>query len=635
MKSNQVFSVNNFGFYIIVFILAFVLFSACADFGSDVQEGESGFSTDRGGTTALINLPFPSGKKYRCVQGARGSFSHQNNSTKYDIDFDTPNDVEEEVFAPVSGRVYVHTENPSKNFGNHVNIDLGNGTYVVVAHLSKVLISSKQDVEAGELIGIEGCSGYCTGDHVHIGLHSGAAGQMAEKGTSLPARYLVSDATTSSEHGAISGEDLVCGIASMGDSVDGHFYTSSLAINMWHPNGTLVKTANSNKVYLLAQDVLHWIESEAIFWSFGYRFDDVVQISQDEMNCYGKSNNISHPGLFDAFTDMHGQIWLVVGTEDTSQRYRIRVIEDSWEKVLGSYGLEYSVYTLPSQYSLKALKYLQWPVNNGLAMFRNGTLVKEKSRSDVYVVTNSMAVPIKDSSVFRLLGYSDKSIQVIDDGSLNEIMNSVGSCSVSMMCLDLALAQTCGGSISISDETNGKIEISSYEPPVKDSEKVTVPSEPEDDSVCGGEDVCISNSKVNTKNNALFFRSSAWTGDAPKNKTAYVYGIGSCFDGVLDYGDTASISSGWYMVDFSKRTEPCAGILTLISNVGTDGDPPKTDMSNWYWWQNSAFCKKGSSLCQLMKNNTSWEEWLVAVSWNPETGLVPAGNGFTSNKQLK
>jgi hypothetical protein len=57
-------------------------------------------------------------------------------------------------------------------------------------------------------------------------------------------------------------------------------------------------------------------------------------------------------------------------------------------------------------------------------------------------------------------------------------------------------------------------------------------------------------------------------------------------------------------------------------------------MDQWLWWQNAPFCSRGSDLCELMDNGTSWEEWLLAVRWDPVTGLDANGNGFTMNSQL-
>ncbi len=177
----------------------------------------SGISFDEGGTSPILQMPFAAGYVSQCTQGVNGSNSHQSPSTKYDMDFDTSNTLKEQVYAPVSGTVRVHMEDASKYFGYHVCIDLGNGTHVILAHLSQIVVKDGDVVAAGQLIGYEGCTGYCSGDHVHIGLHQGDARKMGQFGTSIPVRYLLSDSTAKTGPSAIESSSLVCGIKSLGD----------------------------------------------------------------------------------------------------------------------------------------------------------------------------------------------------------------------------------------------------------------------------------------------------------------------------------------------------------------------------------------------------------------------------------
>lgn len=188
----------------------------------------SGISFDNGGTVPIIQMPFAAGHVSPCTQGANGSTSHHSSSTMYDVDFDTSNTSKEELRAPVSGVAYAHKEDVSKNFGYHVNIDLGNGTYVILGHMSEIAVRNGDPVQAGQFLGREGCTGYCGGDHVHIGLHMGDARKMGEFGTSIPVRYMLADKTAKMTPSAIACTSLVCGIKSLGDTVNGHSYVSAL-----------------------------------------------------------------------------------------------------------------------------------------------------------------------------------------------------------------------------------------------------------------------------------------------------------------------------------------------------------------------------------------------------------------------
>jgi hypothetical protein len=625
MKLYNLICSNRFGFYAIMLIAILVLFAGCVDYVDVAQEDEGGSFFEMGGVTPVIHLPIPAGKSFRCVQGVSGSFSHTGVSTKYDIDFDTPNNSDEDVFAPVSGYAYVHTKNSSKNFGKHVNVSVGNGQYVVIAHLSKILLSSNQTVEEGELIGVEGCTGYCTGDHIHIGLHEGDPAKTAEHGKSVPSKFVVSDKTTGGITKIVSGSELVCGISQGGGEKNGHVYTSDLIVNRWHPNGTLVKTSQNNKVYLLAQDLIHWIENEQIFYSHKYSFKDVVHVSQEEFDCYSLGNNISSIGYVNAFVDSSDQIWLVVGMSNDPHRYRIQVLQESWREVLLSWGLVYASYDMPASVDYGAGSYLSWPVKSGKARFRSGTLIKEQSKSDVYVVSENTAIPIVSGETFRLLGYSDKNIQVVQDGKVSDVMKTVGSCSKNDLCLKTSKTLKCKPFVDDEELSEKPIKISVYEK-----------EEPKSKSsvTCSGEQVCIESKNNGDVPNILFFAANSWINSSAKGKAAYIYGQGGCYGWSVENSTLAYLASGYHFIDFSKIDKPCTGFITLISTVGTDGSLFKSDGSNWQWWQNAEFCSKGSGLCQLMDNNSSWEEWLIAVSWNPKTGLKAVGNGFTSNTQL-
>lgn len=56
------------------------------------------------------------------------------------------------------------------SMGNYVKVDHGNGYVSSYLHLSKQLVSVGDSVEKGELVGIMGCTGTCTGKHLHLSI---------------------------------------------------------------------------------------------------------------------------------------------------------------------------------------------------------------------------------------------------------------------------------------------------------------------------------------------------------------------------------------------------------------------------------------------------------------------------------
>ncbi len=72
------------------------------------------------------------------------------------------------IYAIQSGTVSAVSYHSS--MGNYIKVDHGNGYVSSYLHLSKQLVSVGDHVEKGELVGIMGCTGTCTGKHLHLSL---------------------------------------------------------------------------------------------------------------------------------------------------------------------------------------------------------------------------------------------------------------------------------------------------------------------------------------------------------------------------------------------------------------------------------------------------------------------------------
>ena len=68
-------------------------------------------------------------------------------------------------------------------YGKATVVDHGGGLSTLYAHQSKIIVKEGQDVKLGEVIGYVGCTGYCTGPHLHF--------ETREDGTPVdPMKYL-------------------------------------------------------------------------------------------------------------------------------------------------------------------------------------------------------------------------------------------------------------------------------------------------------------------------------------------------------------------------------------------------------------------------------------------------------------
>jgi murein DD-endopeptidase MepM/ murein hydrolase activator NlpD len=78
-----------------------------------------------------------------------------------------------EIIAPTNGRIVssqiiTDKNNPTWEWGNYVKMDDLNGFYLFFCHLSSRNVKAGQTVAKGQIIGLEGQTGYSLGSHLHF-----------------------------------------------------------------------------------------------------------------------------------------------------------------------------------------------------------------------------------------------------------------------------------------------------------------------------------------------------------------------------------------------------------------------------------------------------------------------------------
>lgn len=79
-----------------------------------------------------------------------------------------------DIAGPFGTAIYAAEEGAVKfigwgtGYGNHIDIDHGNGIVTRYGHLSKILVSKGEKVKRGQTIGLEGSTGWSTGPHLHF-----------------------------------------------------------------------------------------------------------------------------------------------------------------------------------------------------------------------------------------------------------------------------------------------------------------------------------------------------------------------------------------------------------------------------------------------------------------------------------
>ena len=395
--------------------------------------------TNAGGDGTVISLPFAAGDSSRCTQGTGGSYSHSGDSTAYGLDLDTPNDSDMELYAPISGIARVHTESATSGFGYHLSVGIAEDLYVVMGHMREIDVTDGSEVTAGQFVGYEGCTGTCTGDHVHLSLMEGDAAQMAQFADSADALVRAEDMDLDDpEFQDIRADDFVCG------SSDGHVYASDLPVPLWHPDGTLVKVPNDPKVYVVEDGLARHVANESVFWSYNWDFTNLILISDEELACFGTGDEIGDEGSVRAGYDSDGDAWLLVRDQD-NDAWKWRLPDTGADEVLASWGISSGLGSM-DDFSEGELD--DYTSRSGTALFRDGSILKESGHSDVYVVSDGIALPVETWDAYLLLGFGPRDIIMLDDGEVRDVMgDNVGSCAAGIWCLDRESVTACGGGL--------------------------------------------------------------------------------------------------------------------------------------------------------------------------------------------
>lgn len=151
---------------------------------------------------ARYRLPFPEGDSFTIAQAADGPLTtHASLDSQYAVDFAMPEGTP--VLAAREG-VVIETEAGFRRGGldrqlesqaNLIRILHPDETIGTYAHLAPdgVLVQRGQRIQAGELIGYSGTTGYVAGPHLHFVVQTPISGRCPPVMRSLPIRFYVGD----------------------------------------------------------------------------------------------------------------------------------------------------------------------------------------------------------------------------------------------------------------------------------------------------------------------------------------------------------------------------------------------------------------------------------------------------------
>jgi murein DD-endopeptidase MepM/ murein hydrolase activator NlpD len=87
------------------------------------------------------------------------------------IDIDLYNNPNAPIAAAAAGTVLIAGGDPCCSYGLQVLVQHADGSQTRYAHFSSVMVSVGQSVGQGQILGYGGCTGYCTGNHLHFEIH--------------------------------------------------------------------------------------------------------------------------------------------------------------------------------------------------------------------------------------------------------------------------------------------------------------------------------------------------------------------------------------------------------------------------------------------------------------------------------
>ena len=135
-------------------------------------------------------LPYLKGRQYEIMQSYGGAFSHKSTSSYYAIDFSLQ--VGDTVVAARDGVVFFVKEDSREHCptpkcigkANKILISHQDGTYANYVHLDYegALVDVGDTINAGEIIGISGMTGFTTKPHLHFVVHKA-------RSVSVPIRF--------------------------------------------------------------------------------------------------------------------------------------------------------------------------------------------------------------------------------------------------------------------------------------------------------------------------------------------------------------------------------------------------------------------------------------------------------------
>ena len=174
-------------------------------------------------------------------------------------------------------------------------------------------------------------------------------------------------------------------------------------------DGSLLRSSNGEKVYLIENGKKRWITSAAAFVLNKYRWNDIIIVVSDELKLYESGENISVSNLRDSGSLIKGtgsKIYLLENGEKkwiaTAEAFVFNGYD--WNEVITVFDEELDLY--PNGKNVYA------------SNIKNGNFVKSNNNEKVYLIENGKKRWISTAEIFMRKGYDWKKIVIISEKEL-------------------------------------------------------------------------------------------------------------------------------------------------------------------------------------------------------------------------
>ncbi len=200
----------------------------------------------------------------------------------------------------------------------------------------------------------------------------------------------------------------------------------------WHPNGTLIKIAQNPDVYQLMDNVKHLIIDWSVFLAHGFDSNKIIEVKQQEMDCYSTSWEINWKPYRETFkSEGDSRIYLLEKNNAADigciiYSFATNLAAESW-----GYLIE-DIQILPADMAEQKIN----NCNPGETIYiRDGSLIKPDpalynwgfGQGAVFVISDQgLARVFINNQVFQQMGYNSQNIINADRDQFLMSVNGFG-----------------------------------------------------------------------------------------------------------------------------------------------------------------------------------------------------------------